>query len=154
MKKYIVSVLILAIGLVFGGCIGNRTKMPYNGNVSFHSIHIEIPEEYIRDSGSSTDNIWAFEQGWYKKMIIISRNDAEEKPSVHMSSYGEYIEESGGSFEETTFQGQEAVMLNYTKDEKICRELMFYYDGSIYAVALRGGTEEEFSSLLDTVELK
>ena len=87
-------------------------------------------------------------------MIIVSRSDAVEKPSASMESYVEYIEENGGSFEMTTFQGQEAVLLNYTKDDKNCQEIMFYYDGSIYAVALRGGTEEEFSGLLDTVELK
>ena len=49
MKKYIVSVLILTMGLVLGGCIGKKVRMPYNGNISFHSINVEIPEEFIRD---------------------------------------------------------------------------------------------------------
>ena len=153
MKKKIVSLLVLLAVLCLYGC-GMRVKMPFNGVISFHSVGMEIPEEFIRDSSASTNDVWAFEQGMYKKIIIISRRDAIEKPSASMANYGEYIEENGGSFEETTFQGQEAVLLSYTKDEKKCEEIMFYYDGSLYAVALRGGAEDEFSRLLDTVELK
>lgn len=153
MKRYVVVILSLMMVFAFVGCKG-KSKMPFNGTVTFHSMSVEIPEDFIRDSARSSEDLWAYEQGGYKKSILISRNDITVEPSALLESYGAYIVENGGNAEITSFQEQAAVRLNYQKDELFCREMMFCYGGSAYSIAMRGGTAEEFSTLLDTVELK
>ena len=47
----------------------------------------------------------------------------------------------------------DAVHSTYTREEQFCQEMLFVYNGSIYALALRGGTEEEFDAFLKSVNL-
>ena len=63
----------------------------------------------------------------------------------------EYMKEQGVASEITTFLENEAVHSAYTQDEVFCQEMLFAYNGSFYAIALRGGDEETFQSLLETV---
>ena len=148
MKK---AVLILAaLLLLLCGC-GRRAQMPFNGQVMFHEITATIPEDYIRDSTQSSDDLWVFEHGGYSKMILLSRKDAAGDVDAALDDYVEYLQSQGADAERGQFLNADAVHSTYTRDGKYCQEIMFVYQGSFYAVALRGGTEEEFQSLLDEV---
>ena len=151
MKRYItvVTVLILLISLV--SC-GSRSDMPYNGDITFHEIGIGIPQNFIRDSTQSTSDAWIFEKGFYKQMIIITRNDLGGEVGAVLDNYVAYMTEMGCDSSRTTFAELESVHTTYTKDGQFCQEMLFVYNNSTYAIALRGGTEEEFQALLDSVK--
>ena len=148
MKK---TVLILAaLLLLLCGC-GRRARMPFNGQVTFHEITATIPEDFVRDSTQSNDDLWIFEHGGYSKMILLSRKDAAGDADAALDDYVEYLQSLGADAERGRFLNADAVHSTYTKDGQYCQEILFLYHGSFYAVALRGGTEEEFQSLLDEV---
>lgn len=149
-KKVIslVAILIMISSLV--SC-GSHSDMPYNGIISFHEITATIPESFIRDSTQSGEDVWFFERGFYKEYIILSRKDIVGDTSASLGSYVDYMKEQGVYSERTTFLQMDAVLSTYTLDDKFCQEMLFVYNGSFYAIALRGGTEEDFQSLLNTI---
>ena len=144
--------MLFLIASVFCGCNSN-TDMPFNGEISFHEISVTIPEDFIRDSSQSNDDMWAFEKDFYEKCIIISRTDINGDTTLSLKNYADYMEEQGAVSEVTTFSDKEAVHSTYTKDDEYCQEMLFAYNDSFYAVALRGGDENEFESLLSTVKI-
>ena len=53
----------------------------------------------------------------------------------------------------TEFLGRAAVHTVYYVENVYCQEILFCYDNSFYAVALRGGTEEGFREIAETIAL-
>ena len=149
MKKLGLLLAFLLL-LTLCGC-GKSSDMPFNGEISFHDITLTIPEKYIRDSTQSTEDSWLFERGWYSAQILLVRKDASADPEAAMESYRQYLTEQGASSQKTTFLGRDALHSTADQSGKAWREIFFYHNGSSYAVALRGGTEEEYQALLKSV---
>jgi hypothetical protein len=126
---------------------------PFNGPITFHELALTIPKNFIRDSTQSTQDAWLFEKGFYSRMIILTRNDQSGDVEAGLNSYRERMKEIGAASERTTFLELPAVHSTYTKDGTYCQEILFVYHGSYYAIALRGGDEEEFRDLLATVSI-
>ena len=155
LRRVFSLLLIGAMLLCLVGCrsffdLPEDGGMPFNGNITFHELEITIPDDYIRDSTQSTDDAWIFEKGFYKRMIIITRNDHYGDVDKNLNEYMERMRDFGESYM-TTFMDIPAVHTTYTKDNTYCQEMLFIYNGSYYAVALRGGSEADFRDLLDTV---
>ena len=147
MKK-LVPVLLAILMLV--GC-GRRSDMPLNGPVTFHEITATIPSSYVRDSTQSSEDLWVFEHGGYSKIILLSRRDIQGDPDAAIDNYVAYMQSEGCDATRGTFLYTDAVLSTYTKENQFCQEIVFVYNGLFYSVALRGGTEDEFQSLLNDV---
>ena len=152
-KTIVAFSLVFAVLILLSGCIGPTYNMPFNGDVVFHDLSVTIPGDFIRDSTQSNDDLWVFEKGMYKQIIILSRNDAEEDAPEQINALMEWYESIGGTT--APIEGYEnAYQAVYTKDDVMCREVVFIYADSLYAIAIRGATEEEFAALLKTVTVK
>lgn len=151
--KRIVALFTALIALLSLVSCGFGSDMPYNGDVTFNGITVSIPQKFIRDSTQSTRDLWVFEKGFYKQLIILSRNDLGGEVGEVLDGYVDYMKSMQCDSKRTTFADCEAVHTTYTQDGQFCQEMLFVYNSSTYAVALRGGTEEEFKSLLDSVKL-
>ena len=162
MKRILLLILVFVLLLSLSACnLGidwpenTSYSMPVNGTITFHEMNITIPSDFIRDSTQSSDLFWVFEKGFYRQMILLdARLGNPESPmdvDVYFDSYIDYMIEQGCSSQRTTFQESEAVLSTYTKDGMFCQELMVAFNGSVYTVALRGGTEDDFQTLLETV---
>ena len=146
--QYAVALLLLLSVLLAGCCFGS--DMPFNGEIVFHDISITIPDEFIRDSQQSNEDLWAFERGFYKQLIILRRTDAFEDSPQSIESLMEQYESMGGTSQKIT-QYENAYSAQYTKDGVLCREVVFIYGDSVYCIAMRGASDEEYAALLDTV---
>lgn len=147
-----VLLLILAMICSLVGC-RPPSDMPYNGDITFHKLTMTIPSTFIRDSTQSSNDVWLFEKGYYDQLIILSRKDITGETDASLDGYVEYMSEQGAKSERTTFLEYSAVLSEYTKDDQFCQEMLFAYNGSFYAIALRGGTQQEFQTLLNTVSI-
>ena len=127
--------------------------MPFNGDVTFHDLKITIPTSYIRDSTQSDQDLWIFEQDGYEQVILLSRVDQQGDADQLLDEYVTLMQERQASAQRTTFLDQGAVHSTYTQDGTYCQEMLFLYNGSCYAIALRGGTENDFSELLNSAGL-
>ena len=156
-KKWVILALVLGLVLVpallsgLSSCV--NPGMPINGKANFYSITITIPNSFVRDAMQSYEDFWIFEKDNYKQMILMSRRDITEDWETSLDNYVADIKKQGGDAKRESFLQMEGASSTYTKDEVFCQEIVFAYDGSFYAVALRGGTQEEFQSLLDTINL-
>ena len=66
----------------------------------------------------------------------------------------EYMKENGAQSEIVPFLNGDAVVSTYYLEETLfCQEILFPYDHSFYAVALRGGDESGFKEITDTIDL-
>ena len=142
---------ILILTLLFPGC--GRSGMPYNGEIQFHDISAVIPKDFIRDSTQSNEDLWVFEKGFYAECILITRSDAAENVSAQLDGYADRMTELGAESVRGTCLDTAAVLTTYTKDGQFCQEILFPCNGSIYAFALRGGTEQAFQSLLEGIHI-
>ncbi|MBQ3101129.1 MAG: hypothetical protein IJC50_09075 [Clostridia bacterium] len=150
MKRLIV--LMFVIILCLSGCISKQTlTMPFNGDVKFYDVSLTIPEDFIRDSTQSDENGWVFEKNYYSQMIIITRSNVVGDVGELLDGYMEQMHQMEFESQRTTFRERDAVLSEYTLNEQYCREMCFPHEDSLYFVALRGGTEEEFYTLLDTI---
>ena len=153
-KRILCLLLCLVLFPILTGCLRNESSMPFNGEITFHSIRLTIPSEYVRDSTQSNADTWLFEQGWYKKTIIIMHRQHSYDPSEYISTYAEGLQGQGIQSELTTFMGAPAAMSSATKENGVFwQELSFAMDGVFYAIALNGGTETEFQALLDSLSI-
>lgn len=151
-KRILCLALCLVLIAVLAGCFQNRSDMPFNGDITFHAIKLTIPTEYIRDSTQSTDDVWMFEQGWYKKTIILLHRQIQEEPEAYLAAYSSAMEGQGVQVESTAFQGLKATRCSATKEDGMFwQEFAFVYNGSFYAVAMFGTTEADFDALLDSI---
>ncbi len=73
----VVLVLLMIIGMfVLSGCgINGTNDMPFNGDVLFYDLSIEIPEDFIRDSTKSNENQYVFEKNNYDVIIVLSKQN-------------------------------------------------------------------------------
>lgn len=147
---FIATIMLLSVLILLSGCFGPTYNMPFNGDIVFHDLSLTIPEDFIRDSTQSNDDLWAFEKGMYKQIIILHRTDASENRTEQIKELMEWYESIGGTT--APIEGHEnAYQAVYAKDGVLCREVVFIYADSLYAIAMRGATEEEFSMFLNTV---
>ena len=156
MKKAIapILVLLLMISLMTGlSACGPRINMPFNGEIRFHDIGLTIPEKFIRDSTESTEDLWVFEKGFYSQYIVLSRQVADGDPAAILDNYAAYLTQEGVNARQGTFLETEAVFSDWTREDMFCQEVLFVYDGSVYAISLRGSSREDFEALLQSVVL-
>ena len=148
-----ITCLLLALTLL-GSLAGCRASdMPFNGGVAFHELKVTIPDSFLRDSGQSSEDLWIFEKGGYQQIILLSRRDAPGDVGASLDDYAAYLLEQGMDARRGSFLELDAVLSSCTMDGVFCQEVLFAHGGSFYAVSLRGGTREEFQSLLDTVAI-
>ena len=150
MKRFKFTLLLcLILFLCCASASASRVNMPFNGEITFHGIQLTVPENFIRDSTQSSDDFWVFERNWYSAVLLISRNSQPDASS--MQDYSAFMESIGAEIASEPFLHTEAAVFTYYNEDTCCREIMFEYRGSIYAIALRGGDEAEFRSILDSV---
>jgi hypothetical protein len=149
MKKYVC--IFLAIIFVFS--LSACSQMPFNGNIEFCDISLTIPERFIRDSTQSNGDLWVFECDNYSEYIIISRKDVTGETQSALTDYAEYMKENGAESEIVCFLNDSAVLSTYYIDDVFCQEILFAYRNSFYAVALRGGSQNGFKEITDTISL-
>lgn len=152
MKKKILVVILLILSLSFSAGCG-RIQMPFNGDITFHKISLTVPERFIRDSTQSTEDVWVFEHNNYSEYILISRKDIDGDASAWLNAHVRYMEGNGANSEIVSFLNGDAVVSTYYLDDVFCQEVVFPYDNSFYAVALRGGTENGFREITATIKL-
>lgn len=149
MKNLISVFLVLVLFFSLSAC----SKIPFNGTIEFHSISLTIPEKFIRDSTQSNDDLWVFEHNNYSEYIIISRKDITGDVQSSITNYTEYMKENNATSEIVSFSNNDAVHSTYYNDDVFCQEILFAYNNSFYAVALRGGTQSGFEEIIDTISL-
>lgn len=153
MKKIITLLIVLSMLLGLSACLF-RSNMPFNGDIEFRDLSLTIPKDFIRDSTQSNDDLWLFEAGGYERLIILSRQDLEGEEADTLDSYADYLREQGMEVSRTTFLQHDTVQSAYTREEQFCQEVCFVHNGSVYALALRGGTVEDFDEFLTSVSSK
>lgn len=151
--KHIVIILMLIASLLMLTGFSPASDMPFNGDIAFHEISLTIPSSFIRDSTQSSEDVWIFEKGFYSKYIILSRSDYSGNEEEALDSYAQYMKEMGADVQRVTFLQKNAILSRYTRNDQYCQEILFAYEDSFYAVALRRGNETEFQDLLNTVRL-
>ena len=145
MKRRIISFILIAFMLVSLASCGKN--MPYNGDIIFYDIKMYIPNSFIRDSTKSSDEVWIFEKGFYKEFIVISREAVTEDAVKELEDYVEYLTEQGLTAKRIIFHGREAVISEGSQGY----EVIFEYNTYFYAISLRGGSKDDFHTLLNTV---
>ncbi|MBR1770973.1 MAG: DUF2905 domain-containing protein [Lachnospiraceae bacterium] len=156
--------VFLIIGLVAGALLVGLVilwlliayvfiRMPFNGDVTFHDFSVYVPEKYVRDSTQSNDALWVYEYQNYTSYILLHKSETAD-PNADLAAYADYITERGGSAAWGERRGVDVLDVAYTQDNKACRETVFVLNGSLYSVALRGGTEDEFTALRDSITWK
>ena len=152
MKKLFLIISAIFMLIVASGC-SSSSKIPFNGSIQFHKISAIIPEKYIRDSTQSTDDLWIFEHGAYSEYILISRSDINGEISSSLENYVNYMKENNAESEIGSFLETDAVYSTYYIEDILCQEILFSYDDSFYAIALRGGDENGFNEIVNTVKV-
>lgn len=152
MKKKLIA-LALLVGLLVSvtGCFGGP-QMPINGDITFHNIKLNIPERFVRDSTQSTQEMWLYECNNYKEYILMTYSKSTKDVETTLGEYIAYMKENKVDSQMVTFLGQDAVLSKYEMNGVFCQEICFPHQDAFYAVALRGGTEESFKELMDTIE--
>ena len=151
MKRALALLLIpICIVTLFSGCsLGQSIKMPFNGEITFHGIQVEIPTDYVRDSTESNDDFWVFEHGGYKSYILLKYTQTDD-PAGDVEAYAAAMEEEA-EIQRTELLGSEALILRYTVRDEATQEILFGYQDACYSIALRNGTPEEFQTLTTSV---
>ena len=154
MKRIAAILLALSLLLLTCGCI-DRQDMPFNGKVSFYDIEVTVPDRFVRDSFSSTDEMWIFEYDRYSEYILIYAAESSSASSPHsgLEKYMNTMLSRNAESEIIPFLDREAVISSYYKEDLYCREIFFYHNGYAYSVALRGGTDEAFAEIADSIKI-
>lgn len=150
-----VKVLAMVLAFILAAhlpALAVQPNMPFNGAIAFHKISLTIPSGYIRDSTQSTEDFWIFEKGFYSRYIMLSRKDLQGDADEALDAYAEYLKEQGVNTQRETFCQLEALRSESLQGDS-WREILFAHDGSLYAVAIRGGTGEEMQALIDTIAI-
>ena len=152
MKKTVSVILALVLLFLFCGCV-KRIDMPFNGNVKFREIELTIPERFVRDSTQSSENMFIFERGYYEEYIIISGNESQNAaaPDLGLEKYMEQMLSVNAESKIIPFLDRKAVLSTYYKEDLYCQEVFFYHGSQAYAIALRGGTEDAFWEIANSV---
>ena len=154
--RYICGAIVslLLMGSMAGCSVLERYIEKPDSEVVFHDLKLSVPFAYIIDSTQSDANFRLYEKGWYKSVIILSRNTFDDDIDELLDGYVDYILENSGSSQRTTFLEQPAVRSTFTsQDGKPAEEMLFIYNGFCYSISMRGGSEQDFNDLLATVIL-
>ena len=149
MKKFVCIFLTVIFVFTLSAC----SQMPFNGDIEFHDISLTVPERFIRNSAQSNDDLWIFEHDNYSEYIIISRKDITGEVQSALSDYVDYMKENGAESKIVSFLNDNAVLSTYNIDDEFCQEILFAYNSSFYAVALRGGTKDGFEEITNTISI-
>lgn len=152
MKKIFSMILFASILLTLAGCFG-MTRMPFNGDITFHGITLTVPEKYIRDSTKSDEDTWIYEYDSYAEYIVIMRKDFSGDEAAALADYAAYMKENKAESEIVSFLDGSAVHTSYTKNNQFCQEILFVHGDSVYAVALRGCPRAAFEEVTKTIAL-
>ena len=154
MKKFAIILSVLLMLMLFVSC-GTQPVITLGGSTTFYDIEYAIPEYYIFDSTQSKENFALYESGWYEKLLLLSRSDVTYDPArKHLEKYANNMKEKGAEYcEFIDFKGVEAVKAKYTVEDKNCIEVYFILNGSKYAIAMRGETEDNFNIFIGGVVL-
>ena len=155
MRKILSIVLALTMLLLFCAC-GNRPDMPFNGLVKFHDMELTVPDRFVRDSTQSNDGMWIFESDWYTEYIIITAQTsslAETDPQKQLTEYAELMRSRNAESNIVPFLEGSGVLSTYYFDDKYCQEIFFCHGNEVYAMALRGGTEEAFNEIAGSIKM-
>lgn len=154
MKKAFSLLICFVLMFSLAGCFQNQSDMPFNGDITFHQIKMTIPSEFIRDSAQSSEDTWLFEQGWYKKTIVIMRSPLQDDPAAFIDAYASGLQSKQIQSETGEFMGYPAAKSSTTREDGVFwQELSFAVNSDFYAVALNGGTEAEFLALIDSITI-
>jgi len=63
------------------------------------------------------------------------------------------MKENGAESKIVSFLNDNAVLSTYNIDDEFCQEILFAYNSSFYAVALRGGTKDGFEEITNTISI-
>jgi len=148
-KKFVCIFLTVIFVFTLSAC----SQMPFNGDIEFHDISLTVPERFIRNSAQSNDDLWIFEHDNYSEYIIISRKDITGEVQSALSDYVDYMKENGAESKIVSFLNDNAVLSTYNIDDEFCQEILFAYNSSFYAVALRGGTKDGFEEITNTISI-
>ena len=149
-KKALALILVIGLLLCAVGC-SRVSNMPFNGNVTFHSITLTVPYRFLRDTTQSNNDFWVFARDSYAEYVLISRSNISSDVADAMDRYVASMQAEGADSQKTTFLGKDAVLTKCTIDGVYCQEILFAHDGSYYAIALRGGDEAGFKEITDTI---
>ena len=152
MKKILSVILIVSVLLTMAGCSG-MGRMPFNGPIEFHDIGLTVPEKFIRDSTKSDKDKWIYEYDSYEEYILIMRKDFSGDVTTTLEDYAAYMQEHDAKSEIVSFLDGSAVHSTYSKDRAYCQEMLFVYGDSVYAVALRDGTTEDFEAVINSLHI-
>lgn len=154
MKRTFSLLICFVLMFSLAGCFQNQSDMPFNGDITFHQIKMTIPSEFIRDSVQSSEDVWMFEQGWYKKTIVIMRSQIQDDPTAYINAYASGLQNKQIQSETGEFIGYPAAKSSATREDGVFwQELSFVVNSDFYAIALNGGTEADFLALIDTVSI-
>lgn len=152
MKRAFCLLLCIVTVLALAGCFQSESDMPFNGEVTFHGLKLTVPEDFIRDSTQSTEDIWLFEKGWYKKTIVLLHRQLQEDPNAYLTAYATGMEGQGVAVTQVSFLDTAAVKCAATKEDgTYWQELSFIHNGAFYAIAMNGATEADFDAFLQSV---
>ena len=79
----------------------------------------------------------------------MQRTDVKADADIELDNYVQVMLERGADSSRGEFLLTDAVLSIYYLDDVFCQEILFVYNNSFYAFALRGGTEAEFQELLN-----
>lgn len=146
MKRTIAIVLALVLMLaMFAGC-----KPVADRNVTLGEMTVKMPKEYELDKGQSDDIVRIYQSGGYTKCIMLSKNEAVYTAQDYITA----MLDAGSQSDIGKLGDMECVYSTYKVDERPCEEVLFFYNGSAYSLALRSGDEGEFETLINSIKLK
>lgn len=152
MKKILSVILLVSMLLTLSGCLG-MSRMPFNGDITFHDITLTIPDKYIRDTTKSDKDTWVYEYDSYAEYILIMRKDFSGDEAATLEQYAAYMTENDAESEIVAFLDGNAVHTSYTKNNQFCQEMLFIHGDSVYAVTLRGCPKVIFENVINSVAL-
>ena len=155
MKKTAIFLLVLTLLFLFVACDAHSDELQLGGTATFYDVEYRTPELYVFDSTQSKEDFVVYERGWHDKLLLMSRSDVTQDPArLHLEKYANNMKKVGAEYcEFIEFKGGEAVLAKYIADDKNCIEVYFIHGNSKYAIAMRGETEENFNTFINSVEL-
>ena len=144
-------ILLMAICMiVLTGCgmDNGMSDMPFNGEVFFHDLSIEIPEDFIRDSTKSNENQYVFEKDNYNVVIVLSKQNTNGYSLRNIVNGAE---------------SENGTVLNYDDEYTTCDIEYILSDGTYsythsqiynddrYQIIVQGKNEADVKSVYDTV---
>ena len=113
-------------------------EMPFNGDVTFHDMHVTIPKSFIRDSTQSSEDVWVFERRNYTDYIMLFRGALEMQGGLTTpENYCEIMQAGGAESEVTDFQGLPCVYtVSIANNGMYATEAVVFVNDTTYALTM------------------